>query len=82
MKFVVVFHYIDKETFEVEIHPDDIAKFVESVGRGEVYYNETRGKGIWIPIEKIRYFSLESVDAKGNHVKLDPSVLQKANEDN
>ena len=59
---------MDGETFEIEIHPDDIKKFMNAVGKSEVYYNEYRGVGVWISIEKVRYFQMEKVDEDGNRV--------------
>ena len=68
MKFNIIFYYMDGETFQIEIHPDDIKLFIDTVGRSEVYYNEYRGVGVWVSIEKVRYFQVEKVDEDGNRV--------------
>ena len=68
MKFVVVFHYMDGEKFELEVHPNDMEDFMKAIGKSEVYFNESRGIGIWIPIEKVRYFHVEKIDGQGRRV--------------
>ena len=69
MRFIIVFYYMDGEKFEIKIYPTDMGPFLEAVGKSEVYFNETKGVGIWIPIEKVRYFHVEKVDAKGKRIK-------------
>jgi len=81
MKFVVSFHYMDGKDFEIEVLPEDMEKFIESVGKQEVYFNESKGVGIWIPIEKVRYFHVERVDEDGNRVLAATSDLTKEPED-
>jgi hypothetical protein len=66
--FNVVFVYMDGEKFEVEIHPDDMETFIQALGKCEVYFSNQRGVGVWIPIDKIRYFQLEKVDEHGRRV--------------
>ena len=68
MKFNVVFRYMDGEDFEVEVHPDDIPSFMACLGKNEVYFNPSKGVGVWIPIDKIRYFQLEKLDEEGNRI--------------
>ena len=76
MKFIVVFHYMDGEDFEIEVHPDDMESFMNTLGKSEVYFNSSRGLGVWIPIDKIRYFHVEKVDEKGRRVvEIDSKIL-------
>ena len=69
-KYVVTFGYMDQVKVEVTVPPDDIEAFTSAVGKGEVHYNDERGRGVWIPIEKIRYFKVEKVDEKGRYKKI------------
>lgn len=68
MKFIVVFHYMDGEDFEIEVHSDDMQAFMDTLSKSECYFNNSRGLGVWIPIDKIRYFHVEKVDEKGRRV--------------
>ena len=68
MKFIVMFQYMDGEKFDLEVHPDDMEAFINAISAGEVYFNFTRGAGIWIPIDKIRHFQVEHIDEYGNRV--------------
>lgn len=67
-RFIVRFQYMDGDKFELEVHPDDMEAFMAAVNGGEVFFNSKRGIGIWIPIDKVRYFQVERVDAKGQRV--------------
>ncbi len=68
MKFVISFQYMDGEVFRIEVHPDDMDAFMASLGKSEVYFNKYRGVGVWIPMDKVRYFQVERVDEKGKRV--------------
>lgn len=77
MNFIITFHYMDGETFEVEVHPDDMEALMAAIGKSEVYFNNSRGAGIWIPIDKIRLFQVEKVDENGNRVKVSEEVVNE-----
>lgn len=68
MKFIVSFHYMDGEKFDLAVHPDDMEAFVKAISAGEVYFNFKRGAGVWIPIDKIRHFQVKHVDEFGKKV--------------
>ena len=68
MKYIVIFHYMDGETFQIEVAASDMERFMETTGKGEVYFNEPKGVGVWVAIEKIRFFKVERVDEFGNRV--------------
>jgi len=68
MKFIIIFHYMDGEDFNIEVHPDDMETFMSAMGKSEVYFNKSRGVGVWIPIDKVRYFQVERVDEDGKRV--------------
>lgn len=70
MKYIVVFHYLDGGTFEVDVRPGDIDGFIAAIDKHEVYFNEETGAGVWIPIEKIRYFSIEKIGDDGERVRV------------
>ena len=80
MKFAIKFYYMDGETFDLEIHQDDIKEFMSCLGKGEVFFNKSRGLGIWLAIDKIRRFQMEKLDAKGNRVVECDPVVQSENE--
>ena len=69
MKFNVVFYYMDGEERAIEIHPDDIKDFMDAIGKSEVYFNDTRGVGMWVAIDKVRWFKVERVDDEGRRIK-------------
>jgi len=68
MKYIIVFKYMDGKDFEIEVHPDDMHKFMDAIGKGEVYFNDARGVGVWVAIDKVRYFQVEAVDEYGKRV--------------
>ena len=68
MKYNITFYYIDGETLNIDVHPDDMKTFMDTIGRSEVYFNETKGLGVWVPIDKIRYFHVEKLDSSGKRV--------------
>jgi len=74
MKFVIVFEYMDGEIFHLDVHKDDIEEFVKCFGKGEVYFNPSRGVGLWIPVEKIRHFKVECVDSNGKRIVKEEKV--------
>jgi hypothetical protein len=59
---------MDGEKFEIEVYPSDIGPFIEAVGKSEVFFKDSKGIGIWIPIDKVRYFHVEKVDEKGKRI--------------
>lgn len=56
--FGVIFVYTDGEKLTVEIPEPEIENFMDSVGKSVVYWQEEKKMGIWIPIEKVRYFQV------------------------
>lgn len=68
MKFKIVFYYMDGDTLELEVHPEDMKTLTNCLTTGEIFYSDTRGVGIWIPVDKIRYFQMEKVDESGRRV--------------
>jgi hypothetical protein len=79
MKFIIVFYYMDGETFELEVHPNDMETFMACLGKGEVFFNDARGVGVWIPVDKVRYFQLEKVDGTGKRVTSSCTEVQGEN---
>lgn len=79
MKFLIVFRYMDGEEFQIEVHPDDMDFFMNTLGKGEVYFNQKRGLGIWVPVDKIRYFHVEKVDEKGRRIMEGDSEVSHQN---
>lgn len=68
MKFRITFQYMDGESKPMDVHPDDMKELMRCVGCNEVYFNPERGVGVWVNIDKVRYFDVESVDDDGNRV--------------
>lgn len=68
MKYIVTFEYMDGEKRPVEVHENDIEALMSAIGKSEVFYSHERGVGLWIPIDKVRYFQVEKVDEHGNRV--------------
>lgn len=68
MMYTVVFTYMDGETYELQVPPDDMEPLMNDIGSSKVYFNDKRGVGVWLPIDKIRYFEVEKVDGQGKRV--------------
>jgi len=68
LKYKIFFKYMDGETYELDVHPNDMEKLMDALGKNEVYFNDSRGVGVWIPIDKVRYFQVERQDEQGRRV--------------
>ena len=75
MRYEITFTYMDGGEFHLKVHPDDFKHLIESLGKSEVYFSETRGIGVWLPSEKIRYFHVEKVDEQGNRIRVSNSEI-------
>lgn len=62
MKFEVQLFYMDGKDEELLVSGDKVEKFLDDLGKNVVYYDEEKGQGIWIPIDKIRYFKIKQID--------------------
>ena len=74
MHYKVNFTYFDKETVDVNIKPEEIERFMACIGKSQVYFNQEAGTGMWVPIDKIRYFTVNLLgkeDAKEDPVQRD-----------
>lgn len=65
MSHKVKFTYMDEKELIIYLKDDEVAKFMESVGKSEVYFDDVSGKGMWIPIDRIRYFQVDREDEPG-----------------
>ena len=75
MKLNIVFTYMDGETYDLDVHPSDMEALMAALGKSEVYFNDYRGVGVWIPIDKVRYFQVERQDEQGRRVMgSDPKI--------
>lgn len=79
MKFKVLFEYMDGKEVSVDIHPDEMERFMATIGRAEVYFNKDKGVGFWIPIDKIRCFYVEKSDEQGRDSVGSDGKLPKRN---
>lgn len=68
---------MDGEDLEIEVHPDDMEKLMTSMGTGEVFFSECSGVGVWVAIDKVRYFNVEFVNAKGIRIRKSREQLPK-----
>ena len=82
MKYVVTFEYMDGKEVSWDVPPNDIERFMEDIGKDMVYYNPDRGIGMWVPIDKIRFFRVEHVDEQGNRISQDMRDLLPGHESN
>ena len=80
MKYIVTFEYMDGESFPMEVHPDDIERLMDAIGKNEVFYNPDRGIGVWVPIDKVRFFHVEHVDENGKRVSQNMSDVLSGHE--
>lgn len=79
MKFIISFIYMDGEKFEVECAPGDMETFIGALGKNEVFFNDAAGIGIFIPIDKVRYFHVEKVDEQGRRIVASNSGVSDGN---
>ena len=63
MSHKVKFTYMDEKELIIYLKDDEVARFMEDIGNSKVYFDEKSGKGMWIPIDRIRYFQVEREDA-------------------
>ena len=68
MKYTIKFNYMDGELFEIDVPSHKMEALISAINSGDVYFDEVTGAGIWISIDKVRYFHVERVDANGNRV--------------
>lgn len=73
MSHKVVFTYMDEKEVIIYLKDSEIAKFMEDIGKSKVYFDEKTGKGMWIPIDRIRYFQVERESDAGESIKEIPS---------
>jgi len=59
MSHKVHFVYMDGKDLTVFLKDNEVKRFMESIGKSEVYFDDEAGKGMWIPIDRIRYFQVE-----------------------
>lgn len=76
MKYIVVFNYMDGEQFELEVDPADMENLMAAVGQSEVFFNKSRGIGVWVPIDKIRYFHVERVGEDGKRIRIEEHTVE------
>lgn len=68
VEMVVTFHYMDGEEQTIKARPEDMEKYMNRIGRSEVCFNHEKGVGLWINIDKVRWFEVERVDEQGRRV--------------
>lgn len=59
MEFNINFRYLDGKDFAIILKESDIADFIKCLSSGEVFFNDESKTGIWIPIDKIRHFTMK-----------------------
>jgi len=60
-------------------HKDsEISAFMDAVGKSEVYFNSDQGRGMWIPIDRIRYFQVQKEEDDERGAKPLPTRNAKA----
>ena len=65
MKYIVDFYFMDGKIFPLEVSPDDIDKFMADVSLSAVFFKKDNGNGIWIAIDKVRYFKIRREGESG-----------------
>lgn len=61
MRYSVKLVYMDGKDLEITIAVGNIEKFMAAIGNAEVYFDSEKDVGVWIPIDKIRYFTINKV---------------------
>lgn len=59
MRYLVSMVFMDEKVVKISITEDEMGGLLDAIGENEVYYNSETNKGLWIPIEKIRYFRVK-----------------------
>lgn len=57
--YIVKFAYMDGQHVNVEIPADQIERFMAAIGNNEVWFNSEKGRGVWMHMDKMRYFEVE-----------------------
>ncbi len=53
--------YMDGKDLEVNIASKDSENFFENIGKNRFYFDESKGRGFWTDIEKIRHIVVEEL---------------------
>jgi len=64
--YKIHFVYMDNQTLDVNVNAQEVEKFMDSIGNNRVYMNDEKGVGIWLPIDKVRYFQINNMDEKAD----------------
>lgn len=62
-QYRIVFIYMDGQSVSVTIAEDKKTEFLKCLGKGEVFFDEQKKSGVWLPINQIRYFRVNIEDA-------------------
>ena len=56
IRYLVSMVFMDEKKVNISLLADEMGGLLDAIGKNEVYYNSETNNGLWIPIEKIRYF--------------------------
>jgi len=59
MKYLITLFFMDGKDLDVRVPVENLGRFLEAIGKNEVYFDDDKGHGIWLPIDKIRYFTIK-----------------------
>lgn len=68
MKYIITFKFMDGETLEVDVSLNKLDDLMNSISKSKVYFDDDSGAGMWLSMDKVRYFHIEKVDDKGKRV--------------
>jgi hypothetical protein len=59
VEFDINFRYLDGKDFSIILRESDMPDFIRCLSSGEVFFNNDSKTGLWVPLEKIRYFTMK-----------------------
>jgi hypothetical protein len=62
MSYLVTFTYFDGTEVPVSVALEDIEKFLDDTGKGDVYFNNDKSGGLWINSQQVRFFQARKVE--------------------
>ena len=65
MEYSITLVFMDGKTQDIEISEEKLPRFLDALGKDEVYYDEVKNFGVWLHIEKIRFFTIKKLLPNG-----------------
>ena len=62
MRYEIRMIFFDDKEVKITVPEDNLADFMSAIHEDKVYFSQTTEEGLWIPMEKVRYFRMRPVE--------------------